>query len=227
MDHDDDVEHLFSWLQTPDLRYREFAGAREVTDTVATSQILRNLSNGSIVPAAEVEPEPEPSVEAAAREMSAASAQPSTAREAVARPSPMQRPLGAPGDAVPVAERGVFALGAGGRAAASQPASVAPVFASQAALHVAPAKPAPVRATAPVRSPVAEPPAPARGGRLLGGAYRENGAGDAGSAQDRQTRDGRSLDAVFSRLANRRPAPDPRDRVRHIPGFGPPAARSR
>src|SRR5262245_6795072 len=34
MDHDDDVEHLFSWLQTPELRYREFAGAREITDAV-------------------------------------------------------------------------------------------------------------------------------------------------------------------------------------------------
>jgi hypothetical protein len=38
MDHDDDVEHLFSWLQTPELRYREFAGAREITDAVIISQ---------------------------------------------------------------------------------------------------------------------------------------------------------------------------------------------
>ena len=34
MKSDDDVEKLFSWLQTPDIRYREFADAREVTDTV-------------------------------------------------------------------------------------------------------------------------------------------------------------------------------------------------
>ena len=39
MDHDDDVERLFSWLQDPGLRYREFAGAREVTDTVASGQL--------------------------------------------------------------------------------------------------------------------------------------------------------------------------------------------
>jgi hypothetical protein len=34
----DDVEKLFSWLQTPDIRYREFAGAREVTDAVSAEQ---------------------------------------------------------------------------------------------------------------------------------------------------------------------------------------------
>jgi len=38
MDNDDDVEHLFSWLQAPELRYREFAGAREITDTVVAWQ---------------------------------------------------------------------------------------------------------------------------------------------------------------------------------------------
>ena len=37
-DQSDDVEKLFSWLQTPDIRYREFAGAREVTDAVVTVQ---------------------------------------------------------------------------------------------------------------------------------------------------------------------------------------------
>lgn len=41
MDHDDDVEHLFSWLQTPELRYREFAGAREITDSVVIVQQRR------------------------------------------------------------------------------------------------------------------------------------------------------------------------------------------
>src|ERR1700677_1398183 len=42
MDQDDDVEHLFSWLQTPELRYREFAGAREITDTVVSWQARPN-----------------------------------------------------------------------------------------------------------------------------------------------------------------------------------------
>lgn len=48
MDHDDDVEHLFSWLQTPDLRYREFAGAREITDSVVILQQQR--ANNTPVP---------------------------------------------------------------------------------------------------------------------------------------------------------------------------------
>ncbi len=42
MDQDNDVEHLFSWLQTPELRYREFAGAREITDTVVTWRARAN-----------------------------------------------------------------------------------------------------------------------------------------------------------------------------------------
>jgi hypothetical protein len=49
MDHDDDVEHLFSWLQTPELRYREFAGAREITDTVITWQ--ERLNSTETIPA--------------------------------------------------------------------------------------------------------------------------------------------------------------------------------
>ena len=36
MKSDDDVEKLFSWLQTPDIRYREFADAREIADTLLT-----------------------------------------------------------------------------------------------------------------------------------------------------------------------------------------------
>ena len=42
MSADDDVAKLFSWLQTPDIRYREFAGAREVTDAVSTGQTRTN-----------------------------------------------------------------------------------------------------------------------------------------------------------------------------------------
>jgi hypothetical protein len=42
MNQDDDVERLFSWLQTPDIRYREFAGAREVTDATVSYQLRTN-----------------------------------------------------------------------------------------------------------------------------------------------------------------------------------------
>ena len=52
MDRDDDVEHLFSWLQTPELRYREFAGAREITDSIVIIQHQRT----SNTPAPQDEP---------------------------------------------------------------------------------------------------------------------------------------------------------------------------
>jgi hypothetical protein len=42
MNQDNDVERLFSWLQTPEIRYREFAGAREVTNAVVTWQTRTN-----------------------------------------------------------------------------------------------------------------------------------------------------------------------------------------
>lgn len=44
MDHQDDVQRLFSWLQTPDLRYREFARDREVPDRVSTAPTTRNAA---------------------------------------------------------------------------------------------------------------------------------------------------------------------------------------
>ncbi|HEX5320220.1 MAG TPA: hypothetical protein VFW46_13745 [Stellaceae bacterium] len=67
MDHDDDVERLFSWIKTPDLRYREFAGEREVADAVATWPALRKTADetgraddASAEPAPAAEPEPPP-----------------------------------------------------------------------------------------------------------------------------------------------------------------------
>src|SRR5690348_16737742 len=47
MDNDGDVERLFSWLQTPDLRYREFAGEREVSDATATWPALRKAASAA------------------------------------------------------------------------------------------------------------------------------------------------------------------------------------
>jgi len=44
MEQATDVERLFSWLKTEDLRYREFAGAREVTDAVATWPALHRAA---------------------------------------------------------------------------------------------------------------------------------------------------------------------------------------
>ena len=44
MDNASDVERLFSWLKTEDLRYREFAASREVTDAVATWPTLHRTA---------------------------------------------------------------------------------------------------------------------------------------------------------------------------------------
>jgi hypothetical protein len=41
MAYEEDVERLFSWLKTPDLRYREFAADRELADAAATWPGLR------------------------------------------------------------------------------------------------------------------------------------------------------------------------------------------
>jgi hypothetical protein len=54
MDPAADVERMFSWLKTPDLKYREFAGAREVSDAVASWPVLHKAAatSGQAVEAA-------------------------------------------------------------------------------------------------------------------------------------------------------------------------------
>ena len=39
-----DVDRLFSWLKTQNLRYREFAGARELSDAVKTWPALHQAA---------------------------------------------------------------------------------------------------------------------------------------------------------------------------------------
>jgi hypothetical protein len=41
MSQDDDIEKLLSWLQMPDLVYRDFADGRDVSDAPALSQVRR------------------------------------------------------------------------------------------------------------------------------------------------------------------------------------------
>jgi hypothetical protein len=163
MDHDNDVEHLFSWLQTPDLRYREFAGAREITDTIVTWQVRANTTGAAV-----------------------------STHETPARGNAQQQ------EEYPVDQ-----------------------FPDQSAVRVEvephgvpgqPVVPPPVVPQAPI------PPGLESSGRLLGGAYREDGNVSAGSRQPGES----SLDSVFSRLAGGRGRlPDPRDRLRHTPGTGP------
>ena len=231
---DDDVERLFSWLQTPDLRYREFAGAREVTDTVmllhsaANTPEIEAMSSESfpqepnrtadphgfqteevIVPPPPLGP---PMREAVVRE--------TVTRETVTREAAIREPAMIAPTAMPasVAETGPFTLGAAGRDA-SRPPEIAPP-------------------PQPVALPPVEPPAPQSppqpgptvhaGGDSLGSSSRETGEGgqDAASSSEPQQRQARPLDAVFGRLGNSRP-PDPRERLRHIPGLSPPTGRSR
>ncbi len=185
MDHDDDVEHLFSWLQTPELRYREFAGAREITDSVVIIQQQRASNT----------------------------------------PIPEDRPIGAPHHDTQLNEE--------------YPTDQ---FPDQGETRVEVREEAKIEVREEVRGagrgPLIIPPEPVEGGALLGGAYREgeaagHGAGAAPAEPPtapggQQQGNERSLDAVFGRLSGGRGRlPDPRERARHISGFGPPAGRPR
>jgi hypothetical protein len=252
MDHDDDVEHLFSWLQTPELRYREFAGAREITDAVI-AQVRPNPAEVPVPPPGNTQLQeeypadqfpdqraaPEDVVIRAPERVAPPPEPPMIASAPVAPPPvppipPMPRP---PAPTAPAP----FALGVEGRNAPRRPQYEEPVappaVAAPAAGPMAPPMPMPPplppppAPTAAVAAP--PPPAPTSGG-LLGGAYREeglNGYGAAAPAAAPTTaaaaRTERSLDAVFGRLAGGRRPVDPRERLRHIPGLGPPPNRSR
>jgi hypothetical protein len=219
MDQDEDVERLVSWLQTPEIRYREFAGAREVTDATVALQARTNTPQ--LDPPAphhvqldEEYPQdqfPDQSqvvveVEPAARGPATSAPMPAEIRREPAMITP------APMPAARAAEGGVFALGAAGRGVPPSPAPV-----------LSPASAAPVLATVP------PPPPPAIPGGLLGGAYGENGGETPTEpAPDNHEERGRSLDSVFSRLnGGRARVSHPRDRMSHIPGLGPTTGRPR
>jgi hypothetical protein len=221
MNQDDDVERLFSWLQTPEIRYREFAGAREVTDAVVSLQARTNTA--AINPPAphHVQLDEEyPQDQFPDQSQVVVEVEPLVRGPAIVAPTP-----------TPVArtiEAGPFALGAGGRGVAQSPEDVV------APPPVAP--PPSIAQAAPGVPPAPPQPVPATGGGLLGGAYRETGeermapvappAPPPPGNHDEHT--GRSLDSVFNRLSGGRPSqPDPRDRMRHIPGLGPTTGRPR
>jgi hypothetical protein len=249
MDHDDDVEHLFSWLQTPELRYREFAGAREITDTVVIAQVRPNPADIPVPPPGntqlqeEYPPDQFPDQRDAPEDVVIRAAPPPVPPIIAAAPvvppppvppvPPMPRP---PAPEAPAP----FALGPEGRNALRRPQYEEPVA------------PPPVEAPAArpmAPPPLAPPPLPpaaaggtlpasarpaAAGAGLLGGAYREDGLNGhaaeppAPAPAAAASRTEHSLDAVFGRLAAGRSRPaDPRERLRHIPGLGPPPSRSR
>ena len=194
MDHDDDVEHLFSWLQTPELRYREFAGAREITDTVVTWQARTNTAepetaeavppaHGNVQLQEEYPPDQFP-------DQSAVRVQVVPVERGPVERGPVER---GPAMIAPVPERpieptpsvgsaGPFALGAAGRTSAWRPIEepLAPPPASRVSNPAVTAGGVPAPPVAPPPAQTAPPPA-ARIGRSAAGwrasarrAYREN-----------------------------------------------------
>jgi hypothetical protein len=248
MDHDDDVEHLFSWLQTPELRYREFAGAREITDAVI-AQLRPNRAEVVPVPprgdtqlqeeypADQFPDQRDASEDVVIRAPERAPPAPPTSASAPLVPPPVPAIPPMPRPAAPNPAPAPFALGAEGRSAprrpqyeepVAPPAGAAPAV-RPTALPMPPPPPPPPLPTAAVTAPPAPPhPAPVGGG-LLGGAYRAEGLNghDTAPPAAAAARTERSLDAVFGRLAGGRRPIEPRERLRHIPGLGPPPNRSR
>jgi hypothetical protein len=226
MERDDDVERLFSWLQTPELRYREFAGAREITDSVVTLQTRPNTAEAPLAAAPE-------------RPVASPSAPDPYEGHIDTPPEPLVRRIEPappiPAAPVPPPAAGPFALGAGGRGIPRRPEYTEPVVQPPLPAPATPVAQSPVPprpAVEPVAPPALPQPAAANppGGRLFGGAYTNNGQvpDPVPVPPENQERTERSLDAVFGRLAGgRNPLPDPRDRLRHIPGLGPPGGRPR
>jgi hypothetical protein len=199
MNHDDDVEHLFSWLQTPELRYREFAGAREITDTVIVGRTGPNSETLVNQDVGENQDTRENQDVAIVVEL--------TADEASAPPERLP---------VPADVDGTFLPEASGRGSLRR------------AHYEEPAMRPPMAEVPDPPTPPARLAAAVNGGGLLGGAYRGNGVNGHGAGSGAPARTDRALDAVFGRLAGGRGSlPDPRDRLRHIPVFRPPNGRSR
>lgn len=106
MQHEDDVERLFSWLKTPDLRYRDFASEREVSDAVARRPTVQRTAEETALPASPA----------------AAPATP-VPPEPIAPPTeyPVRPGMVAGPAAVPAGERLMSALGRRVRAARGEP----------------------------------------------------------------------------------------------------------
>ncbi|HZT88805.1 MAG TPA: hypothetical protein VFA12_12615 [Stellaceae bacterium] len=225
-----DVDRLFSWLKTQNLRYREFAGARELSDAVKTWPALHQAAAES--GRASEAPAPAGAEAARHRIEEEAKPMPAVAAEAIKAEPPITVPP------EPSAGAKLFtALGRrmhSDRAEATEvqpPPAAAPTLADAAAqerareaaerlrerLDAAMAvNPRPGSASEPTagRSPAGQRAERGQSGRFFGGAYEPRDQAGA--------RRGHSLEAVFSRLSGgrSRPLPDPRERSRAAPGLG-------
>jgi hypothetical protein len=190
MDHDDDVERLFSWIKTPDLHYREFAGERDMADAVATWPLPRQPANETGRPGdrpeghaeAETMPEPEAGPEPAPR---AAGHSPLGTRLAslfARREAPAEPPVVHPPEPrAPLPEET-----AGEVPWASEPPRPSAIFAR-------------LEPTSPPPHPKPAPEPPPSGEQYHG---FEEDRDDAVAAEPAHEGEGRSLDAIFSRVAH-------------------------
>jgi len=217
MDQDDDVERLFSWIKTPDLHYREFAAERDVADAVAPWPTPRQAM-----------PEPQREVEVHQHDAEIHQRDvESHHREAEIDPIE-PRPSGRS----PLGER--LASIFGHREPAPQPPTFDPLPESppreepSGEVPWAPAEPSPVFAhlrKAPPPPPPEPRPAPVREPTVdatYRGFEQEDEAAPESAPPPSDNGDGRSLDAIFSRVAHTpRGGRDERKRTSAGSGLGP------
>jgi hypothetical protein len=100
MSQDDDIEKLLSWLQMPDLVYRDFAGGRDVSDVPGPSQGRREYEGDVGAIGEEVAPAP------VAEERPAAPSEPDATVRRPRRPAMIApEPPASPGEAEPQGDR--------------------------------------------------------------------------------------------------------------------------
>jgi hypothetical protein len=100
MSQDDDIEKLLSWLQMPDLVYRDFAGRRDVSDAPGPSQVRREYEGDVGAVDEEVAPAP------VAEERPAPPSEPASAARRLRRPAMIAPEPPAPsGEAEPQGDR--------------------------------------------------------------------------------------------------------------------------
>jgi hypothetical protein len=234
MAQEDDVERLFSWLQTPDIRYREFAGIREVSDAVVAleTEVARPVLNppapGHVQLDEEypqdqfpdqsqviVKVEPEAGGPAITPSQHAAAEHSVSQGETVASPDVIPRgpAMIAPIPTPPTRAEPVFPPG-------GAPPQVSPMSEARPSPPVPP--PPPVSVTPPQSGAAA-----AR--ELLGGAYGDHGDTPAATEPGHPAEGGgpRALDSVFSRLAGGPAENRERDRSSRSPGLSSTTDRPR
>lgn len=232
MDHEDDVQHLFSWLKTSELRYREFADAREISElepramaesepevagltagAVAAPHVAAATAERTVERASEiaverpVEPPPQPlertpaTTEYRAPEHGLTEHGPieqrltdhgaTAAGGAVAHPTPVTEPL--PPISEPVAPS-------------------EPVGSAEPAGEIGVHTPSSASESPASESPASEPHA----------SDDVSEPSEAAQPVRPQSVASRTLEAIFGRLgAGRDRLPDPRGRLRKLPGLGP------